>query len=67
MAQGGPMVNPPNYFALLQQEQQDMSKKVFNENWPSRSGINVMLTNLDELNEWMNWGVKNKFLMYQEC
>ncbi len=67
MAQGGPMVNPPNCFALLQQEQQDMSKKVFNENWPSNIGINVMLTNLDELNEWMNWVVKNKFLMYQEC
>jgi hypothetical protein len=44
-----------------------MSKKVFNENWPSHIGINVMLTNLDELNEWMNWVVKNKFLMYQEC
>jgi len=44
-----------------------MSKKVFNGNWHSRIGINAMLTNLDELNEWMNWVVKNKFLMYQEC
>jgi hypothetical protein len=44
-----------------------MSRKVFNENWPSRIGIHAMLTNLDELNEWMNWVVKNKFLMYQEC